>query len=238
MKFEHYLKRVEESKEFKSFKGKNPKAYLCAGFFVLDFETDKHMHQIDYFMPDNKIATFVLDDGAKVKISEQPLKKKLPVIKNDAQTDLDSLKGIVEDEMKNRTVTGRIRKMVVILHMLDDKLVWNLQCILEGLGFLSVHVDDSDQSVLKFEKFSLLDLIKTPGQMMMKPKEAAEQVGEEVEDETEEPDKSSDKSRAIKEERAKQLIEQIKQQLAQANKQAAKKEKGAKPEQKKSKKKK
>ena len=225
MRFKHYLDRVKESSEFKKFMEKNPKAYLAAGFFVLDFETDNNIHQIDYALPNKKVATFLLDDGTKVKISEQALKKKLPEIKEeDAKTDLDALKGIVEDEMKNRTVTEKIRKMIAILHMIEDKLVWNIQCILDGLGFLSVHVSDDDQTVMKFEKHSLLDLIKTPGQMMMmKPKEGEKEEenipgGKPKEEITPE-------QQAEQEAKAKSIIEQIKQKIAEEKKRQEAKEK-------------
>jgi hypothetical protein len=226
MKFKHYLDRVKESGEFKKFKEKNPKAYLAAGFFVLDFETDNNIHQIDFALPNKKVATFLLDDGTKVKISEQALKKKLPEIKDeDAKTDLDALKGIVEDEMKNRTVTEKIRKMIAILHMIDDKLIWNIQCILDGLGFLSIHVSDDDQTVMKFEKHSLLDLIKTPGQvMMMKPKEGEGKEeghvpgGQPKEEITPE-------QQAEQEAKAKSIIEQIKQKIAEEKKRQEAKEK-------------
>lgn len=160
MKFEHYLKKLYESQEYKKFRKKYKDEYLCAGFFVLDFETGQDLHQIDYLLPNNKVATFFLDKGVKMKISDQTLKKELPKIKPKAKTDLDALKGIIEDEMKNRTVTEKIRKMIAILHIMDDKLIWNIQCILDGLGILLVHVDDSDQTVLKFEKHSLMELIK------------------------------------------------------------------------------
>jgi len=175
MKLDHYRKRVEESKEFKDFRKKNKKAYLAAGFFVLDFEGGKNMHQIDYALPNGKIATFILDEGVKFKISEQAIKKKLPEIKPDVNTDLEALKGIVEDEMKNRTVTESIKKIIAVLHILDDKPVWNLQCILDGLGMLNVHVDDSG-NVLKFEKHSLMEMIKKiPGNLQQNQPQAQEQ---------------------------------------------------------------
>ncbi len=160
MKFEHYLEKLHESDEFKEFKQKNPKAYLAAGFFIIDLETDKNLHQIDYALPNKKIATFFIDRGIKLKISGQAIKKKLPEIKVKTKTDLEALKGIVEDEMKNRTVTEKIRKIIAILHIMDNKLIWNLQCILSGLEILLIHIDDSDQSILKFEKHSLMELIR------------------------------------------------------------------------------
>jgi hypothetical protein len=160
MKVEHYLKKLHGSKEYKKFIDKHKKSRLCAGFFVLDYETGKHMHQLDYILPNGKIATFFLDEGVKMKISEQTLKKELPELKTEIKTDLDSLKGIVEDEMKNRTVTEKIKKVIAILHILDGKPVWNLQCILDGLSLLNVHVNDADKSILKFEKHSLMEFIK------------------------------------------------------------------------------
>lgn len=169
MKFEHYLNRLKESEEFSKFKEKNPQAKLAAGFFVLDFEAGQNVHQIDFSLPNKKVATFLLDEGVKIKISEQTIKKKLPEIKAKPKTDIDALKGIVEDAMKNRTVTENIRKMIAILHIMDNKLIWNIQCILDGMGILLVHVDDSDQTVLKFEKHSLMELIK-PGSLQIMPK--------------------------------------------------------------------
>ena len=230
MKFKHYLDRVEDSKEFRKFKKENPKAYLCAGFFVLDFETDKNIHQVDYALPDKKIATFLLDDGAKYKISEQALKKKLPEIKEEAETDIDALKGIVEDEMKNRTVTEKIRKMIAILHIVDDKLIWNIQCILDGLVFLSIHVDDSDQSILKFEKHSLLDLIKTPSQVMLaQPKPEAEQAPQE---------QISEEEQKEREAKIAEIIGQLKEKVEEARKEKEKPEKKSKKRAKKKSKKK
>lgn len=174
MKLEHYLKKLYDSSEYKKFRKKYKDEYLCAGFFILDFETGQNMHQIDYALPNGKIATFILDKEIKCKISDQALKKKLPEIKPQAKTDLDALKGIVEDEMKNKTVTEKIRKMIAILHNMDGKLIWNLQCILSGLEILLVHVDDADQSILKFEKHSLMELLK-PGSgtaIQLMPKQA------------------------------------------------------------------
>jgi len=143
-----FFKKVEGSKEFSEFKKKNPRAYLCAGFFVLDFETGEHVRQIDYVLPNKKIATFTLNNGVKIKISEQPIKKKLLEIKTKPKTDIDALYGIVEDEMKNQMVTDKIKKIIAVLHIMDGKLIWNLQCILDGLNIVQVHVNDSDQSIL------------------------------------------------------------------------------------------
>lgn len=174
MKFEHYQERVETSKEFKDFYKKHKKAYLGAGFFILDYETGKNTHQLDYVLPNGKIATFILDEGVKMKLSEQAIKKELPRLPDKVKTDLDALKGIVHDEMRNRNVTDEVRKIIAVLHILDNKVVWNLQCILNGLGILNVHIDDCDQSVLKFEKYSLMDVMKMMPKQTMPQQQAQE----------------------------------------------------------------
>ena len=188
MKLEHYLKRVEEAPEFRKFKSKNPKAYLCAGFFILDFETGKNMHQIDYLLPNKKIATFTLDEGVKFQISKMPknVKGNLKEIRSNAKLDLDMLKGSVQDEMKNKIVTEKIKKIIAVLQVLDKKLIWNLTCFLDGLGILQVHIDDEDGSILKFEKYSILDFVRhmpsiTQNQSVTEESQgAAEKTGQEV----------------------------------------------------------
>lgn len=175
MKFQHYKQRVEESKAFKDFSKKHKRAYLGAGFFILDYEAGKNSHQLDYVLPNGKIATFILDEKVKMKISEQTIKKQLEKIPEQVKTDLDALRGIVHDEMRNRNVTDEIRKIIAVLHILDNKVVWNLQCILNSMSVLNVHVDDSDQSVLKFEKYSLMDMLKQiPASQLKMPGQAPE----------------------------------------------------------------
>jgi len=175
MKFEHYLNRVEESPEFREFRKEHKNAYLCAGFFVFDFETGKNQHQIDFLIPrSKKIATFTLHDGVQMKLNE-PLKKgqkKMEKLNKETATDIEALKGIVHDEMLNRTVTGEIKKIIAVLQNKDGRTVWNLNCITGDMGILKVHVDDASSSVLEFEKASLFDFIK------MMPKENCYRKGD------------------------------------------------------------
>ncbi len=161
MKFSHYVERVATSSEFKKFSKEYKNAYLCAGFFVFDFEEGKDIHQVDYFLPGKKkIAAFLLDNGLSYKIADTMNPLKPEEIKGEIKMDLDKLKGIVEDEMKNHTVTDNVMKMIAILQSIDGKKVWNLNCILNGMSLLKVHIDDSTGNVLKFEKASFVDFIR------------------------------------------------------------------------------
>ena len=161
MKFSHYLERVVDSKEYKQFSREYKNAYLCAGFFVLDFEEGKDIHQVDFYLPKrNKIAAFLLDNGLTYKLAEAMNEKEPEQIKGTIKMDLDKLKGIVQDEMKNHTITERVMKMIAILQSVDGKKVWNLNCILSGMALLKVHIDDANGDILKFEKASFLDFVR------------------------------------------------------------------------------
>lgn len=162
MKFEHYLKRLEESPEFKKFREEHKKAYLCAGFFVLDFEAGKNMHQIDFLIPGSKkIATFIVGEGVQLNFSPQLKSKiKMQKIEGEVKTDLDALKGIVIDEMHNRTITQEIKKIIAVLQNDNGKKVWKLNCITADLGIIKAHIDDETSSILEMEKASLFDFIK------------------------------------------------------------------------------
>ena len=107
------------------------------------------------------MATFALDKEI-VEIKEtESANKSIPIaIEQNINLDLDILKGIVEDEMKNHSVTTKLHKIVAIIQNLDGKLIWNLNCITTDMGVLKIHIDDADHTVLKFEKVNLFDVVK------------------------------------------------------------------------------
>lgn len=188
MKVQPYIDRLEKSKEYKDFIKEHKNAFLTAGFFVLDFEEKKNVHQLDFYIPkQHKVAAFTFGDGIKLQLMELMNEKVPGKLDVEVKTDLDSLHGILEDEMKNRTITGEIKKIVAVLQSIDGKALWNLNCVLSGMEILRAHVDDGTKSVLKMEKFSMMDLIKkVPGKSLaggiqaLKGKAGAGKPGEKV----------------------------------------------------------
>jgi len=161
MKLQPYIEKLNSSSEFKEFQKKYDGAFIVAGFFVLDLEMGKNLHQIDYYVPSKKkIAAFTLDDKVTMQLLDL-LNNKVPE-KLDIKTkiDLDQIKGILEDEMKNRSIAESIKKIIAVLQNLDGKKIWNLNCILSGMGILNAHVEDESRTVLKMEKKSLMDIMK------------------------------------------------------------------------------
>ena len=161
MKIQPYVEKLNGSKEFEEFKKKYKDAFLVAGFFVLDFESGQNIHQIDYYIPsEGKVAAFTLDGKVVLQILDM-LNDKIPE-RLDIQTkiDLDALKGILEDEMKNRNITEDLKKIVAVIQTIEGKKLWVLNCILSGMEILKAHIDDDNKIVLKMEKSSILDYVK------------------------------------------------------------------------------
>ena len=120
------------------------------------------MHQIDYYVPGNKkIQTFILDSKEVISKESETLNKIVPKkIDQNISLDLDVLKGLVEDEMKNHTITTKLQKIIAIIQNVEGKLVWNLNCITTDMGIIKVHISDRDHSILKFDKINLYDVMK------------------------------------------------------------------------------
>ncbi|MCX8158871.1 MAG: hypothetical protein N3D20_01095 [Candidatus Pacearchaeota archaeon] len=180
MKIKPYVEKLNNSKEYKEFQSKYNDAFLIAGFFILDFETGNNIHQIDYYIPsEKKIAAFTLDGGVTMQIlntMSKAVPEKLDIKTN---VDLDALPGILEDEMKNRNITEEIKKIIAVIQTINGKKIWNLNCVLSGMGILKAHIDDESKTILKMEKSSLLDYIKKiPLEMLKQKQPPAEKISD------------------------------------------------------------
>jgi len=161
MKLAPYVDKLNGSSEFKSFQKENKDAFMVAGFFVLDLEGKHNIHQIDYYIPSKKkIAAFTLDNHVTMQLLDLLNAKNPEKLDLKTNMDLDQLYGILEDEMKNRTITAEIKKIIAVLQTIEGKKIWNLSCVLSGMGILNAHIEDSSKSVLKMEKKSILDFVQ------------------------------------------------------------------------------
>ena len=176
MKIQPYIEKLNTSKEYKQFTSKHSDAFMMAGFFVLDFESGKNLHQIDYYIPsEKKVAAFTLDEGVTVQMLKTMTEKTPEKLDMNTNTDLDELKGILKDEMKNRGMTEEINKIIAVIQNIEGKKIWNLNCILSGMELLRSHVEDESKYVLKMEKVSMMSLMKRlPKEQLQKMKEQAQ----------------------------------------------------------------
>lgn len=161
MKIKPYIEKLGNSKAYAAFAKKYDNSFMVAGFFILDFETGQNIHQIDYYVPsEKKIAAFTLDRGVTMQMLNMMGKSVPEKLDINTKIDLDALRGILEDEMKNRSITEEIKKIIAVIQSIDGKKVWNINCVLSGMEILKAHVEDESQTILKMEKSSIMDYIK------------------------------------------------------------------------------
>lgn len=184
MKIAPYIQKLENSAIYKKFRKDYSDAFAVAGFFVLDYESGANIHQIDYYVPSKKkVAAFNLDGNVEVRLLDMMHPDKKPE-KLDIKTriDLDALKGIVEDEMKNRNITESVKKCVAVIQTIDGKKLWVLNCILSGMEILKAHVEDDSRTVLKMEKSNMLDYVKKiPMQQLAAQKLSKDDLAKQIE---------------------------------------------------------
>jgi len=171
MKIAPYVNKLNDSSEFKGFQKEFKDAFMVAGFFIIDIEAGKNVHQIDYYVPSKKkVAAFTLDRHVTMQMLDLMNAKTPEKLDLKTKIDLDQLYGILEDEMKNRNITEEIKKIIAIIQNIDGKKIWNLSCVLSGMGILNAHVEDSTRTVLKMEKKSLLDFVQKMSPAQFKEK--------------------------------------------------------------------
>ena len=167
MNFKQTLDTVQESKVFQDFKEKNPEAELCAGFFILDFLSNDNKNSLDYKIPNtDKIFTFdVKEEDVLIKEdklitdetnSHPPLSKISPNIK----VEVNELKSIVGTEALDKGISAKFNKIIAVLQNYEDKEIWNLTCMLDQLIILNILIDIETGKIIKFERKSMMDLIK------------------------------------------------------------------------------
>lgn len=201
MKIQPFIDKIQSSAAFKDFQKKYKSAYLVAGFFVIDFESGQNINQIDYYVPsEKKVAAFTLGKQVTVQLLDVINSKVPEKIATAAKVDLDSLHGILEDEMKNRSITEDIKKIIAVVQSIEGRMIWSLNCVLSGMSILNAHVEDDSESVLKMERKSIVDYMrKMPMQPPQQAPQAQPAASESAEDKLK---KLEELEAAIKEEKA------------------------------------
>jgi len=155
------ITKIENSAEFSKFKKENPRAELCAGFFILDFKPKHETYSLDYKAGD-KIFSFSLGDNDKIEMREEEIirgERKLEPINPKIEVDVENLLEICEEEFLNNKIGKKIEKIIAVLQNTDNKTIWNLTCMAEGFSIIMIHIDSLTGKILKFEKKSLFDIV-------------------------------------------------------------------------------
>ncbi|MBD3252596.1 hypothetical protein GF386_02605 [Candidatus Pacearchaeota archaeon] len=164
MKFKEIYEKIQQSKIFKDFIEKNPEAEFCAGFFVMDFLSNDNKSSVDYKVGE-KIFTFDLtkDDDVLIKedrLMDIPDVPKLTKIKPEVKIELDELKSIAGVQALDHGISAKMHKIIAVLQNYEGKQAWNLTCVFDQLIILHIIIDSETGEILKYERRSMMDLIR------------------------------------------------------------------------------
>jgi hypothetical protein len=160
------LKILESSEEYQKFLKESPEAEMVAGFFIIDFFGNDNKRSIDYKVGDIVVTCSLRDDDS-VKIEKDKLVEvedskfpELQKIDPNIEVDADDAVGIAKTKTLDEGISAKYNKAIAVLQKHEGKQVWNLTCMLDGLIILHVLIDAKTGNVDKFERKSMMDLIK------------------------------------------------------------------------------
>ena len=164
MNFKETLEKVEDSPEYKTFIQKYPNAELCAGFFIIDYLGNESKDSIDYKDGD-KIFTFnLIGDEVKMvedKLMDLPNAPRLEKIVAKVGIEVSELKEIAQERAHEEGIGAKFNKIIAVLQIYEENQVWNLTCMLDQLIILHILIDCNSGRIIKFERKSFMDMIKT-----------------------------------------------------------------------------
>jgi hypothetical protein len=167
MSFKEFLARVKKSEEYKKFVKEYSDAQICGGMFILDFMSNDTKNSIDYKVGE-RLFTFNIKDNGKIYLDEQKFDFEVDMSKfpkpekidDNLKIEIEDLKGIVGVKKLEEGIRSGFSKIIAVLQGKENKTIWNLTCILDELIILSVVIDAITGEILKFERRSMMDLIK------------------------------------------------------------------------------
>ena len=156
--------RLEKSEIFENFQAVNSDAFLCAGFFILNFKNNTAQYALD-FRNDKQIFTFDFPTTSSGDITMKvddllPAPKPLDKISLDIQVDIEDLKEIVEKQLAINNIKNKLEEVIAVLQNLEGQVVWNLTIMCEGFVIINAIIHSETAGILKFEKKNLLDFVK------------------------------------------------------------------------------
>ena len=161
--FKETLEKLENSEEFKEFRKKHPHAFLSAGFFVIDYESNSEVRQLDYAIETEEtkeLITFMVGDKIQHKKEETIKKEKFHKIEA-PKIELEQAINLMKKETEN--FTQHYSKVIAILQSLELEgkrhEVWNLTC-LAGFSMFRLHIDAMSGKIFDEKNQNLLDIMR------------------------------------------------------------------------------
>ena len=152
-KLKKAIKDLQNVKEFKDFKKKNPKAYLASCVVIIDGKNVGDW-QVAYYQPkNNKMTTFVIKDKVEVKGEDDIFQKEKVEIKelklNGIKLSLNEMLKQIEDLRKKNHPGDFPNKIIVVLQNLDNRIIWNVTHLTSTLKIWNIKLDAKTDELIE-----------------------------------------------------------------------------------------
>jgi hypothetical protein len=161
MQLQYYVEKLEQSEQYKKFMQEHPKAYLFAGFFVLDLQIQREEQKLDFFDPEsNTPFSFNLIKEFEIKsspIADQTIPQEIP---HESEMNITEIQGILEEKMVQEKTAGKLTKIIAVMQKHEGEIIWNVNSVLSTFDILKVYIVDKTKEITKFEVKGLMDFVK------------------------------------------------------------------------------
>jgi len=155
-KLKELIGELKKSDNYKKFSKENPDSFVCAGFFVLDFEENKDKYQLDIFVPSKKKVAISEFPFKEIKMQEDKMDNAESIENLKLSLDLPNLEEKVGKLKEENEVKHKTSKIIAIL---KDK-EWNLTCFSNTMDITRIKIDAETGECKKFERANLMEFIR------------------------------------------------------------------------------
>nr|MCK4930125.1 PepSY domain-containing protein [Nanoarchaeota archaeon] len=157
------IKKVEESKTFKSFIKKHPDYYLVHCFTMVDEGEKKYIWELGYYSgKTDRMVVFETKPKIIRRAEEEAFKKQATIKKLDlskVRISLSKALDICNNLVKDKYPKQNISKKIIILQHLD-KQVYNITLVTRNFNILNIKIDSNTGEVLQENIQNILSLGK------------------------------------------------------------------------------
>ena len=160
------LKKLENSADFKKWKQSNKNTYFSYAFKIPQ-EMNSNEWQLGFYNEKNdKITTFVLNDGGiKIRPEEEIFKKedtKVSEIQIDkVKLTFDNILGKADEfQQKNFPKDKSIKTIVILQNISQFGNIWNITYVTEAFNTLNMKINASNGKILEHNLSSILSFRK------------------------------------------------------------------------------
>ena len=160
MNLQFYLAKLKESDEFRNFCKSNPDCFLTSGFFVIDKISDDNKQHFDFSTKEDKVFSFLVDDGCKISEKDNFSKETFEKINSKIDIDFSGIEELIRKRMGEENIQNTLQKIILSLQCINRQHFLVGTAFISGMGMINLNIDLEKMEIAVFEKKSFFDILR------------------------------------------------------------------------------